>query len=159
MIKWKKPICMIVVACMIAGCGKTNVANGNRQESDSNQSESVRTDLEPLKKLLALDNMESAYWEGYQLGDSSRFDGLGPSTVEMKGFLILDSENAQNYWESYEWEETEADFSVRYLDLSEYEGRTWYSCKAFEEEVINDIYFSQELLFDGNTLWFDFIQD
>lgn len=103
--------------------------------------------------------MESAYWEGYELGDNSNGRVPGPASYELMGFITLSSESAEHYWNDYEWEEVTPEFLAKYLDFSEYEGKNWYYCKAVKDEICPQYYIMSDFAFDGETFWFSMMYD
>lgn len=135
---------MIAVTCL--GC-----SGATRDSSEIVEIENPRTETDTLKDWFPnLQGIESAEWELKVYGTQSSVPG--PTDYQIKGVIILDEENAQEYWNQYEWEEVTAELETEYVDTSAYEDITWYRSTKMTADMLSpgkngDIYFS------GKYVW------
>ena len=117
-----------------------------------------RTDIEILQKWFPyLDGIQSAEWEAEVLGANEE-DGIpGPGAFHACGYIVLDSDVAQKYQDSYQWENVTSKIIMKVVDQSVYENYAWSYSKEWEDEV-KPGYYVENFYFAEGVVMFDVVR-
>lgn len=133
----------------INGCGSNTSVDVRNESVEENAMIQKRTDIETLQKWFPyLSGIQSAEWEVEVLGSNEQDAIPGPGSFRACGYMILDSDTAKQYQDSYQWEIVKAEIIMNVVDQSVYENYTWSYSKEWEDEVkpgyyIGNFYFSE----------------
>ena len=123
----------IVIACIIALVSKREIE--------------LRTDREPIENRFPdLPSFTDCYWKTNIIGTKS----FGPSNYWIKGFIVLDEEDAVELRENYVWEIANIEFSKEINpEILNINAKNWYYSDAFSKSLIRqrfigNFYFESE---------------
>ena len=157
MIKLKNKIYSIILVlfCIgVVGCIKQIENNKDTKLTQNEPSYNIRTDMETLQKWFpSLQGIKSAEWKVDILGEN-KYKVPGPSSYHAYGLIILEEEQAKEYFSEYEWEPISLD-TKRYSDFQNIsEEAEWFYSLSWQDSVkpayyIGKFYLSKDaILFD-----------
>lgn len=141
---------LVMVTATQLGCISTSEKQGQTVEV-----ETIRTDIDALSEIFpSLKGIESTEWE-YELM-TAKGRTPGPSDYCYRGIIVLDENSAEKYRNQYEWTEVSEQLLAQYMDLSQYEKKTWYVSNEMNKDLLSAGYIGN-VYFCENYIWFDVI--
>lgn len=99
----------IIIAIAISGCVIYNLLQKNNTTSLGKVENGYRVDVEPIKKHFPnLGVVEKVFWKADTIGISKRGSVPAPSSYWMKGFVVINGEEANKLKSKYKWEDMES---------------------------------------------------
>ena len=137
MIKLKNRIygIILVLFCLgVVGCTKQIESNKDTKLIQNELSYNLRTDIETLQKWFpSLQGIKSAKWKVDVLGkNESRVPG--PSSYRAYGLIVLEEEQAQEYFGQYEWKSISLDIK-KYSDFQNISEEEWFYSLSWQDTV------------------------
>jgi hypothetical protein len=145
-----------------------NLGSKGIQETENDTSLEFRTDIEPIDKIFPnLGEITECYWKADSFGSQIRGSNLlpGPTDYWMKGFLIINENNLNEFKDKYYWtlveEDKKPDLETEFLEtgLLDINSFEWYYSEEFNNYVKQPGYHGGFYVdFDNGIIYFDFVR-
>lgn len=131
--------------------------NSNFRGTDNND-DKWRTDKKPIMdRFPNIGNFDNCYWKANTSAENTRLSTPGPTSYWMKGFIILNEKDFDNFKIQYKWNDTSVNWQPL-LDTSILQMKSfkWKYSEEFNSKIKSSSYVGQFYLdFENGIIYFD----
>lgn len=155
----KKEVKLYVIVALIIVIVVTFEVISNSNSNIKTNSNEFKDDIKAITdRFPNLGNIEKCYWKADIIGENSRDSMPSPSSYWMKGFVVLNSNNAKTFKEIYDWTSLDniwkPELDTKILDLKE--TSKWFYSEGFNSYIKSANYVGKFYMnFNNNLIYFE----